>query len=226
MDENNKPIKQTIQIRTDVVRDTNLSVNGFALVLYLKYLYWKTGNKSEFEAFASDIKDFLCISDNKTLKSIFIELYNLKYLTRQIEELKQNKPLLITLNKEKFLTDSNKEETEYFAQLPINILYGMRDRKLDRKEVRILYYLKSYINYYTDNKKMYCYPGIETTMTKELNMSKNTIPKYTKLLEGKGLISIEKNVLHTSYQYDDEGKLLFNRYNNHYYLNYEGLETL
>lgn len=225
MDENKKSVKQTVQIRNDAVRDPDLSSNGFALVVYLKYLYWKTGSKLEFEAITPDIKDYLCISDNKTLKSIFKELHCLKYLMRQVEELKQNKPILITLNKERFLTNTNKEETEYFAQLPINILYAMRDRKLDRKEVRILYYLKSYINH-TDSKKMYCYPGIETTMTKELNMSKNTIPKYTKLLEDKGLISIEKNVLHTSYQYDDEGRLLFNKFNNHYYLNYERLENL
>ncbi|MEJ3719144.1 hypothetical protein WGM54_14075 [Paenibacillus polymyxa] len=225
MNENKKAVKQTILIRNDVVRDPKLSVNGFAFVLYLKYLYWKTGSKFEFEVFTTEVKDYLCISDNKTIKTIFKELYNLRYLLKEVEELKQNKPILLTLNKDKFLTSTSKEETEYFTQLPINVLYAMRDRKLDRKEVRILYYLKSYTNH-TNSKKMYCYPGIETTMTRELNMSKNTIPKYTKQLEEKGILSIEKNAIHTSYQYDDEGKLLFNKYNNHYYLNYDRLETL
>jgi len=215
---------QTINIRSDVVRDPNITVNDFSMILYLKYMVWRSGSRYRFEVLLSDMKNHLCVSDNKTLKPSYANLYKNGYLLEEVGEIKPNKPILFTLNEERFNTDGM-SEGEFFTQLPISILYGMKDGKIDRKEVRLLYYLKSYINH-TDLKKHFCYTGIENTMVRELNMSDKTIPKYTKKLVDKKLIRIERHDLKTSYQYREDGTLIFNKYNNHYYLEYNNILSL
>ncbi|MDP9675196.1 putative transcriptional regulator [Paenibacillus jamilae] len=228
MDKNNNPKqkrnKQSIHLPTSTVRDPNINANDFCLILYLKYLTWRSGNRYEFDVSLSELKQFLNIQDNKTLKSSFNNIFREEYIIREIKKILPNSPIRFFLNQKKFDTDSKLDE-KFFTYLPINILYGMKDRKLDRKEVRILYYIKSYINY-SDPKKEYCFTGIEKTMVKELNMGKNTIPKYTDMLVKKNLIRIEKNKLETSYQYDEEGNLIFTRYNNHYYLDFNNIDKL
>lgn len=216
--------KQTINIRSDVVRDPNITVNDFSMILYLKYMVWRSGNKYRFEVLLSDMKNYLQISDNKTLKPSYTSLYENRYLLKEVGEIKPNKPILFTLNEEKFNTEE-REKDEYYTSLPINVLNAMRDGKIDRKEVRLLYYLKSYINH-TDLKKHFCYTGIENTMVRELNMSDKTIPKYTKKLADKKLIRIERHDFKTSYQYREDGTLIFNKYNNHYYLEYNNILNL
>jgi predicted transcriptional regulator len=224
MSKDNTNKKQYIKIRTDVVRDENITANDFAIILYLKYMTWKTGGKYRFEVLLSELKSFLNVADNKSLKPIYTSLYNNEYIIEPMKPLKPNTPILFVLNKNKFNTDDLSGD-EFFTHLPISILFGLKDGKIDKKEVRILYYLKSYINY-TDSKKHFCYTGIEKTMTRELNMSEKTIPKYTKSLVDKKLINIERHVFKTEYQYDENGKLLFNKFNNHYYINYENIVDL
>ncbi|ODA08154.1 hypothetical protein A7312_08995 [Paenibacillus polymyxa] len=224
MNDNVAKTRQSIRILSNCVRDPNLNANDFCLILYLKYMVWKSGDKYEFMVSVSDMKMYLSVSDNRTIKSSFQNLYESEYLLNAIEEIKPNKPIMLTLNEYKFNTEIRSEK-EFYTSLPINVLYGIKDGKLDRKEARLLYYIKSYINY-SDPNKRYCYTGIEKTMKTELNMSSNTIPKYTKKLVDKKLIEIEKHNLSTSYQYDEEGNLIFTKYNNHYYINMNALETL
>lgn len=138
-------LKQQIQIFTDTVRDPNLNENDFAFILYLKLVTWKCGERYTFEAANQDIKQYTRIADNKTIKKSLKNLYVHNYLLEQIEELKQNKPIRFVLNREKFDT-KNRKEDQKFTQLPAKILYALKDGKLNRKEVRLLYYLSSYIN--------------------------------------------------------------------------------
>jgi hypothetical protein len=187
-------------------------------------MVWRAKLKYKFEVVLSDMKNYVQIMDNKTLKKSFNNLYAFNYLLSEISELKPNSPSIFILNKSMFDTE-NRKEGEYYTALPVNVLNAIRDRKIDRKEARILYYIKSYINY-TDFKKNYCYTGIEKTMIKELKMGKNTIPSYTESLKKKKLIHIERNFLKTDFQYTEEGKLIRSKYNNHYYLNYDAIQNL
>ncbi|NGM81306.1 hypothetical protein G5B47_02640 [Paenibacillus sp. 7124] len=158
------------------------------------------------------------------MKASLQNLYALNYIIEPVSKLEPNKPFLISLNKEKFDIE-NRKEGEFFAQLPINVMFGIKDGKLTRQEARLLYYIKSYINA-TDSRKQFCFTRIDKKMSTELNMGKNTIPKYTQMLVDKKLISINKHNLGTSYQYDEDGKLIFTKYNNHYFLNYENIKKL
>lgn len=214
-------LKQQIQIFTDAVRDPNLTENDFALLLYLRLTTWHCGDRYTFEAANHDIKQYTRIADNKTLKKSFVNLYVHNYLLEPIEELKQNKPNRFVLNREKFDTQ-NRNEDQNYTQLPAKILYALKDGKLNRKEVRLLYYFKSYINI-TDTRKQFCYKAIEN-MVKEINMSENTIIKHYKMLEKKKLIKIEKHKL--DYGYERDGTLIWSKYNNHYFIRYENFEKL
>lgn len=214
-------LKQQIQILIDTVRDPNLNDNDFALILYLKLVTWKCGERYTFEAANQDLKQYTRIADNKTIKKSLKNLYVHNYLLEQIEELKQNKPIRFVLNREKFDT-KNRKENQKFTQLPAKILYALKDGKLNRKEVRLLYYLSSYINLQSPLKQ-FCFTSIDR-MSKELNMSENTIIKHYQMLEKKKLIKIEKHKL--DYGYEEDGTLIWSRYNNHYFLRYENFAKL
>ena len=214
-------LRQQIQIPTDTVRDPNLTENDFAFILYLKLVTWKCGERYTFEAANQDIKQYTRIADNKTIKKSLKNLYVHNYLLEQIEELKQNKPIRFVLNPQKFDT-KNRVPDQKFTQLPAMILYALKDGKLNRKEVRLLYYLASYINLQSPAKQ-FCFTSIDR-MSKELNMSENTIIKHYKMLEKKKLIKIEKHKL--DYGYEEDGTLIWSRYNNHYSLIYENFAKL
>jgi hypothetical protein len=216
-----KSLKQQIQIPTDTVRDPNLTENDFAFILYLKLVTWQCRERYTFEAANQDIKQYTRIADNKTIKKSLKNLYVHNYLLEPIEELKQNKPIRFVLNREKFDT-KNRKEDQKFTQLPAKILYALKDGKLNRKEVRLLYYLGSYINL-QNPLKQFCFVSIER-MTRELNMSENTIIKHYKLLEKKKLIEIDKHKL--DYGYEEDGTLIWSKYNNHYFLRYEKIADL
>lgn len=216
--------KQSIHILTKVVRDGNLTCNDFAVILYLKHLIWQTGNRYSFQVSAPDMRHDLRITDNRTLKASLSNLHIHNYIQNEIKQMQPNKPIQLDLNQKKFDTE-NRKEGEYFTKLPINILYALKDGKLNSKEVRLLYYIKSYINS-DDMRKQFCYTSIEKTMVKETNISKNTIPKYTEMLKKKKLISIDKHKLGTSYQYNEKGELIFTKYNNHYFLRLENIMKL
>jgi hypothetical protein len=83
---------------------------------------------------------------------------------------------------------------------------------------RLLFYYKSHINL-KDNKKLnYCFVGIETLKLK-LKMGSDTIHQANDSLKKNKLIQIVRHKLETTYEYDENDELIFDRYNNHYIVN-------
>ncbi|MEK8208464.1 hypothetical protein NST41_22915 [Paenibacillus sp. FSL L8-0696] len=216
--------EQTLNILTHTtVRNPNITANDFVLILYLKYMIWKLNNKYILEVSSDDMKRWTGLSD-KMLKKSLHNLFAQNYLLNEVGKRTPNKPVLLTINKENFDSE-NRRDGEYFSSMPIKLLYALKDGKLNPKEVRFLYYLKSYIN--VKNKaKLFCYAGIDTRMKNELHMSKPTIIELHSELEKKKLISVTQHKWGTNYEYDDNDKLIHKRFNNHYFIEFENIDKL
>lgn len=216
--------KQTLNILTHTtVRNSNITANDFVLVLYLKYMIWQRNNKYIFEVSSDDMKRWTGLSD-KMLKKSLGNLFVQNYIIEEVGKRTPNKPVMLILNKVKFDTE-DRAEGEYFAAMPIKLLYALKDGKLNSKEVRFLYYLKSYINV-KNTIKQFCYAGIDTRMRFELNMSKPTIIELHNELESKKLISVTRHIWGTNWEYDDNDKLIHKRFNNHYAIEFENIDKL
>jgi hypothetical protein len=189
------------------------------MILYLRYSIFLCGGRYDFEVAAPDIKKFMNIQDNKTLKASFNNLYDNGYLLMRVGQLKPNKPIYIKLHQEKF-DISKRTKGESFTQLPTNVLFAIKDGKITAKEARILYYIKSYII-----DKEYCFTS-QLTMGHDLDMTEKTVAKHIKLLKQKKLLNVEKHKLGTEYKYDDNDKIVFTKYNNHYTLRMENVYNL
>ncbi|WP_313757154.1 helix-turn-helix domain-containing protein [Tissierella sp.] len=73
----------------------------------------------------------------------------------------------------------------YEVKVPYEIL-----EKLDIKEIGVYVALKKYMDW----NKYTCYPSI-STLAEDLNCSQNTVRKYLRQLEKRGVISIEYRIL-------------------------------
>jgi len=94
-------------------------------------------------------------------------------------------------------------------------------KDIDFNGFRLLAYYESYINR-RDSRKLFCYMSIET-IKQETGLHKATIIKYNRVLVDKRLLEVVKHDLGTDYRYSDEGKIIFNKFNNHYTVRLENI---
>lgn len=169
-------------------------------------------NSSSFEVANNKLKAVIGLSDNKTIKKSYKNLYDQGYLLEPAELLR-GKPVKFTINEEKI---SSKVE---YTQLPIYIIEHLDTIKY--VGFRLLYYYSSYINPNAASKQ-YAYPSIET-IKQHLGVHKDTVQDYNEILKKAKLISIQKHELKHDYTYDVNDRLERVRYNNHYILHIEKL---
>lgn len=223
MSETKSEKEQRISILTNAIRNPNLSQIDFSVIMYLQFTIWKRGMRYEFEVLSNEVKFYTNVYENKTLNKSFVNLFKQGYLLQEIGKRQPNIPILFKLNKSKFSIQDRKDD-EYFTALPINVMYSLKDGKLNHKEIRFLYYIQSYIN--PKSKIKSCYAGIDTRMSDELNLSRTTIMALHKELSKKKLISVTKHPLGTSFEYDVDDNLIRSRFNNHYQIRYENIQKL
>ncbi|KAF6626971.1 hypothetical protein H6F38_23230 [Paenibacillus sp. EKM208P] len=211
-----RKIPRTIHIPNDTVRDSNITPNDFAIVLYLKMVVFDHGNTFEFDEDVNRIKYLTNIKDNKTLKKSLKNLYDNNYLLEKTpENFVQGKPVRFSLNRDKFETDTN------FTMLPMTVLTMVSEGRITRECARLIYYYESRVN--RNNKRMFCFAS-EISISEETGIKAvKTIRKHNSILKREKLIDIKKGKLGWDYQYDEDGNPIFGKYNNHYYVNWDKL---
>ncbi|MBL4951021.1 hypothetical protein JK635_02045 [Neobacillus sp. YIM B02564] len=203
---NNK--KLLIQIPNEIIKNKvfMMDSNTFATYTYLKYLYFRNYNNEEIELLHRDFKNTLNISDNRTMKKCLLNLYKQGIILDYIDSFPKRKPIKLTFVPEPF-------ETQSFTQLPATILYKINN--IGCIGLRILFYYESFINRNDRSELQFAFPSIETTAM-ELNINKETVIQYNKILQENKLLKITKYEIEWDGVYNHLDKPLFIKYNNHY----------
>jgi hypothetical protein len=200
--------KSVIQIPNEIIRNEGVQLNAieFVMLLFLKKLYFLSGNKDTFEI---DPKKLMChigIGDNRTFKKIFGTLYENGFILEKMESVPRGKPLVVKLNISKLECKSG------FTQLPTKLLD--KANEIGCVGVRLLYYYESYINR-KNNKVDFCYASYET-ITSALGIGKQTVSDTNQVLVKCKYLKITKHQLGTEYKYNNDDVLMFEKWNNHY----------
>lgn len=214
-----------VQIPNNLIRDNTLESTCFAAYAKLVHIYQKDPQKRDVLVMNhSKFKNVIGVKSNQKLKAIFIELYDRKLIHNKIDSFPKIGNIEVKLNTffDAKKCGKAKEDRFYFAQLPYLILSPLIINQIGHIGLRLLYYYQSYIN---GTKRDFCFTSYEL-INKETGLSENTITKYNKILVSTKMLKIVKHKLGTDYEYDrddetGEDYLVYQRYNNHYYVQWE-----
>lgn len=218
-DFDNEPWK--LQIPTSIVRSPELNENEFTTVCILKYAYdlnlrnqaqFSIENTSTIEIPHTQLKNYLGLSDNRTLKDYLKRLFELGLIFNLIDKFPKNKPLKIQLNVELL-------NQKPFTQLPINILKLLN--KIHTTGMRLLYYYESYTNRDEDKP---AYPSQEK-IKEEIGISENTCCKYNQLMSELDILKYVTYPVVNTYQFNVNDKPICKRPNNTYEVLINNLKT-
>lgn len=213
-------MKFKIQVPTEVIKNPTISHETF--LVYCKLIQHYFVHKGESEKLKIDHRKFMyfcSIKSNPTFKKSLAQLYENDLIENQIDTLPKVGMIEIILNKK--YVDRNKDFS--FTQFTYEIFDKNVIDTIKYEGIRLLYYLKSYINKPTD----YCFSSRET-ISNEIGSNPKTVDKHIKLLKSNYLIKVEKHELHkTEYFVTDEfgnDKAEYVKFNNHYFLRMDKLE--
>lgn len=206
-----KSKEQYVKIPNGVIRDPNLSSLDFVLLIKLKMLQF-VNHSDKFMINSKDhIKIPFGVSDNRTIKKSLDNLFRQSYILNEVI-LDSRSMGEVHLNSE--LLNPHKGYTCIYTSLlkhtPV----------VDSTGIRLICYYESYINRIVSGANKFCFCGVDT-ITKDTGLSNNTIIKYNRLLHDKGLVTVEKHRTGTEYKYDENDKIIFSKYNNHYTVNWD-----
>ncbi|MET3505578.1 hypothetical protein [Halalkalibacter oceani] len=209
-----------LQLLTEeVVRNPALKSSAFLLFAKLCELYGRC--KSELlEVNHTALKNYLSVSDNRSLKLIFNNMYENKLILNEIKSFPKKKALQVHINKEMTTLHSK----NYFTQVDIRLLDKRIVDQIGSVGVRLIYYYESRINrleLYKDR----CYASI-STISQETGISKNTIMKYNEILKKNKLIRIKKHKLEHAGWEKDGNMIDYVQYANHTYVKLENITKL
>jgi hypothetical protein len=210
-----KPSKSKIQLPTAIVRNEGFNLNAldFVVVAILKYFFYKNNEDARLVIDHKVIMNKLGIRDTRTLKTVFSSLYQNKIILNEVKKLPNRGLIELSLNIEIF-----KQQEGHFTQLPTRLLDYITI--LTYTGYRLLYYYQSFINLKTINRH-YAFPGFEK-ICKDLRITDKTLDKYNKHLVKHKMLKIIKHEL-KEFGYNDDGKLLFHKYQNHYYVRLDNM---
>ena len=207
--ENKKKIY--LQIPDEIIRNQCVDFNHYDFGVYamLRYAHFRNPNKDKdtLEVDHKFMMNKLFINDSRTLKKPLNKLYKYGFIEEEIKRLPRNGILKLKFNPSPFKTKS-------FTQLPTNLINKIE--QIGLIGYRLIYYYESYINRKDVISKQFCFVG-QDTISSELNINKETIKKYNDILKKSKLVTIKKHKLEFD-GYDDLDNIVFNKYNNHYYV--------
>lgn len=198
-----------------IIRDPNLSSIEFLVLIKLKQLQF-INRSSNFKFNSKEhLKIPLDINDNRTLHRTLNNLYDNRYI---LEPVKIDSHSIGTVSMNDALIKSKSKFTHIYTSLLDKMLH------IQANGIRLLCYYESYINRNDKDKPSshFCFTSIDT-ISQETGLSRKTIIKYNSVLEKANLLDIDKHKLGTDYRYDDKDKVIFNKYNNHYYVRLENI---
>lgn len=203
--------KLQIQIPDEIIRNYCVDFNHYDFGVYamLKYAHFRNPNKDKdkLEVDHKIMMNKLFINDSRTLKKSLNKLYKYGFIEEEIKRLPRNGILKLEFNPSPFKTKS-------FTQLPASLIYKIE--QIGLIGYRLIYYYESYINRKDVISNQFCFVG-QDTISSELNINKETIKKYNDILKKSKIVTIKKHKLEFD-GYDDLDNIVFNKYNNHYYV--------
>lgn len=207
--------KLVIQIPDDIVRNKAFKMNSntFGIYALLKFLHFRNYNKNELTIDHNHLKHKLYISDNRTMKKAFTTLHKQQIILEHVSKLPTRGALNITF-------DPEAVQSAKFTQLPATILNRMEH--IGTIGLRLLFYYESFINRKDKPEKQFAFPAIET-ISKDLGLDESTIIKYNEILKKNKLLKIKKHKIMWDGQYDELDKILYVKYNNHYFVKVESM---
>lgn len=201
-----------IQIPTNVIRNEDMYINNDEFLLYvrLSYLYFVNNQNEEIKLNHKKLMGKLNIGDSRTFKSRLNKLHKVNLIRNKIDKLPRKDELIILFNSDIL------SQSKHFTMMNVSIFDYMD--KISPHAYRLLFYYKSHINKDDKERKIdYCFVGVETLKNK-LKMGGHTIKLANDELVENELIKIVKHKLTTNYEYNIADELIFDRYNNHYYV--------
>jgi hypothetical protein len=216
-----------IQVPQYIVRNIGITISDMSFVLLAKliqvyYSQTKETKSLTFEFYHKTIMFYLNIGDNRTFKKYLYELYDAGLIvSEKVETLPTNENITITLSK-KVIPEFNKGEM--FTQLEGFVLNNLIIKKINYSGVRLLYYIKSFINYKKIGKEK-AYPS-EIRMENDLNITRKTIIEHLKLLEEIKFIKIKRypSKVESNFNEYDQEIYTLKRPNNEYTINLENIK--
>lgn len=199
-----------IQVPSHVIRNEDIYIDNGSFLLYsrLCFLYFRNYKNEEIKIDHHKLMRNLHINDTRTLKKRVENLYKANLIQNKIDVLPRKGEITILFNS-KIL-----KESKHFTMMNANLFDYME--QLNEHAIRLVFYYKSHINLKNDDVN-YCYVGIETIKIK-LKIGSDTINQANEILTKNKLIKIVKHKLNTSYQYNENDELIYDRFNNHYYI--------
>lgn len=202
-----------VQVPTSVIRnEDHIFIDNGCFLLYVRlcFLYFRNYKNEEIKIDHKKLMRILHVNDTRTLKKRLDGLYKANLIQNKISSLPRKGEIAIVFNS-KILNES-----KHFTMMNAKIFDYMND--INEHSFRLLFYYKSHINLNDDKKLNYCFVGIETLKVK-LKMGSDTIHQANNQLKENKLIKITRHKLETTYEYDENDELIFDRYNNHYIVN-------
>jgi hypothetical protein len=207
-----KKRKLRVKIPTYIVRNENIELTNDEFLLYAQFcfLYFRNYQNKEIELDHKKLMRLVRIHDTRTLKARFKRLHKLGLVENEINKLPTKGGLTVNINDEVLKSDNP------FTILSADIFNHFRNEIIDEYAFRQIFYYKSHINT-KDQGKDFCFVGYET-LVKKLKISKTKIKEANEQLEKAKLIRVVKHKLQSTYEYDEDDTLIFDRFNNHYYV--------
>lgn len=208
-----------IQIPTSIVRNNEITAQEFVLLGKLIQAYQLSGRKSEYEISHKNLMFLLNIGDNNTFKKAYNNLAKQGYLLDALDKLPRKNGIKVKVNPDIIPKKSGKEP---FVQLTSELLNKSVIVEIGYIGIRLIYYFESYIN----RKVLYkdrCFAS-EETIAAHLGITKRTVITYNKKIKKVKFVKIEAHKLEDTGEFVKKGESevqLFNKYNNHYYVNRE-----
>lgn len=210
---NEKKRKLKVKIPTYIVRNENIELTNDEFLLYsqLCFLYFRNYQHSEMVLDHKKLMRLVRIHDTRTLKARFKKLHKLGLIKNEINKLPTKGGLTVIINDEVFKSD------DPFTILSAEIFNHFRNELIDEYAFRQIFYYKSHINT-KERGKDFCFVGYET-LVKKLKISRTKIKEANEQLLKAKLIKVVKHRLENTGEYDGDDMLLFDRFNNHYFVN-------
>ncbi|MCP1148015.1 MULTISPECIES: hypothetical protein [Bacillus] len=204
--------KLHVEVPTHIIRNEKFYISNqeFHLYAYLCFLYFRNFSEEELELDHLKLKNFLKISDARTLKKRLDALYKHNLIRNKIEKLPTKGTLKIMFN-------GDVKKDEMFCKMNPNIFTYFKNDQIDSNGIRLAFYYKSHINEKELASRDYCFVGFET-LKERLKIGSTTISNANDSLKKAKLVKIKSHKLETSYDYDEDDALVFDRWNNHYHI--------
>lgn len=203
--------KMSIQIQTEIVRNSLFYLNNGEFLLYarLLFLWFRNYKDNNIPIDHKKLMVNLEVTDTRTLRKRINKLYELGLINNNIERFPNRGEIIIQFNDNPF-------ESKHFTMIPATIFNYIG--RIDEHCFRLLFYYKSYINY--DKNKDFCFVGVRK-ICEDLKMSRSTLINCNNILVKNKLLKIEKHKLESLYEYGVNDELIYDKYNNHYYVEEE-----